>query len=524
MAKKAKSRPARVAVGQSSAHGDRAEYAYESEPARPPSAPMCTPGSRGEFVRGGNQRVEISGVQSRSDLNGRTAIASSWDAAKGRYVVDLLGGEKILLKPANLAPANPTAKLSDAEHLLDDAERKEQDDSRLAECPICLQLLVRPVTLSCGHNFCQSCIVTALHAASERCPTCRAPVPAGAKLEPNQLLSSLVRAVNPDRYDELLAQLGPAPEADAPVSATERLAWTLHVDYLSPASLIVLCVAKAIDAPLSGLGGAGSRAAVAERPMRWCDDRRRPEWDKDTEGESVPCLYGAAEPGESPLVTLLDPHAIVSTLLATWGGGRLRPPRSAGPVALASHDELVMQAWTKLVKPVSLHLFSCAWDGMCSKPGLADLVRALEWVAARVARRGPFPEADRMTLLDVCLGVPCALLVTCGSKVVQDAAEAMPSFRAWVQGAVHSLRVDAVASRSATLSVYRKKLKGAEHMPMLFNSRGGFDAMLGLMQARSGGGAAPASKPPRLVKWPCAHASSYYICPLATLYATRTLG
>jgi len=40
-------------------------------------------------------------------------------------------------------------------------------------------------------------------------------------------------------------------------------------------------------------------------------------------------------------VQLVQPSAILSTLLAMWGGGRLRPPHAAGPIALARHDELL---------------------------------------------------------------------------------------------------------------------------------------------------------------------------------------
>ena len=50
------------------------------------------------------KQVVITGT-SREDLNGRTGTATSFDHARGRYVVELDGEiEKLKLKPENLAP------------------------------------------------------------------------------------------------------------------------------------------------------------------------------------------------------------------------------------------------------------------------------------------------------------------------------------------------------------------------------------------------------------------------------------
>ncbi|KAI2558389.1 TRIM5 isoform 4, partial [Pan troglodytes] len=45
-------------------------------------------------------------------------------------------------------------------------------------CPICLELLTQPLSLDCGHSFCQACL-TANHKKSmldkgeSSCPVCR---------------------------------------------------------------------------------------------------------------------------------------------------------------------------------------------------------------------------------------------------------------------------------------------------------------------------------------------------------------
>ena len=42
------------------------------------------------------------------------------------------------------------------------------------ECPVCFQLFYRPVTLGCGHTFCQVCLSRAVR-HSPQCPLCRLP-------------------------------------------------------------------------------------------------------------------------------------------------------------------------------------------------------------------------------------------------------------------------------------------------------------------------------------------------------------
>ncbi|KAI8504471.1 PREDICTED: RING finger protein 166-like [Branchiostoma belcheri] len=40
-------------------------------------------------------------------------------------------------------------------------------------CSICLEIFLKPVTTSCGHTFCSSCIAPCLQLASPNCPLCR---------------------------------------------------------------------------------------------------------------------------------------------------------------------------------------------------------------------------------------------------------------------------------------------------------------------------------------------------------------
>ncbi|KAF5925112.1 E3 ubiquitin-protein ligase TRIM38 [Diceros bicornis minor] len=71
-----------------------------------------------------------------------------------------------------------------------------------ATCSICLNLMVEPVSISCGHSYCHSCIVgfiKNLHRMEPwletfSCPQCRAPFQM-ASLRPNKQLGSLIEAM-----------------------------------------------------------------------------------------------------------------------------------------------------------------------------------------------------------------------------------------------------------------------------------------------------------------------------------------
>ena len=389
------------------------------------------------------------------------------------------------------------------------AEEEEEEEISL-ECPICLALLFRPVTLGCGHNFCEDCLHKAMADGSQRCATCRCPLPSGGALEPNRLLAALVRAREPQAYEAQQASSGPCGSCGAPrpQPRMESLRWTLAVDYLSVASLIVLVVGRRVGVPLE--------ATCTERPMRWCDDKRRPEWQKDAPEDAVPCLQGSPGRGGGE-VALVQPAAILSTVLSVWGGGKLRPPFAAGPLALAKHDELVARAWEAVVRPIALHLFSTCWDGMLAFPVIKETVQALIWVDAHVCAAAEFPrEPSKLTLLHVVAAVPCLLLLTLGmpmqskdgaqqhTSFVIEAMQAMPRFRAWMRAAYAMLGADveALSQRSPQYRHYRENLAGKELGSLLMAGTGFGAAGLACLV-----GGAP-SKPAKMPSWPYSNLGS----------------
>ncbi|XP_062977805.1 zinc finger protein RFP-like [Elgaria multicarinata webbii] len=73
-----------------------------------------------------------------------------------------------------------------------DAENRRERARRHVTCPVCLNYFSGPVTLQCGHSFCETCIRRCLEEAA-KCPQCRAKV--DSDFHPSYALSSLVEVV-----------------------------------------------------------------------------------------------------------------------------------------------------------------------------------------------------------------------------------------------------------------------------------------------------------------------------------------
>ncbi|XP_042306772.1 zinc finger protein RFP-like isoform X2 [Sceloporus undulatus] len=71
------------------------------------------------------------------------------------------------------------------------AEYSLQDLCEEATCSICLDFFTEPVTIDCGHNFCQACLKNYWVATEASCPQCREKVQY-TQLRPNRQLANVV--------------------------------------------------------------------------------------------------------------------------------------------------------------------------------------------------------------------------------------------------------------------------------------------------------------------------------------------
>lgn len=87
----------------------------------------------------------------------------------------------------------------------DDSSEDWVRDQHELDCPLCRALLFDPITTSCGHNFCRSCIVRALD-YNNRCPVCRTVVFLAPNHAVNSVIKNLAANTFPKEYRRRIAQ------------------------------------------------------------------------------------------------------------------------------------------------------------------------------------------------------------------------------------------------------------------------------------------------------------------------------
>ena len=80
-----------------------------------------------------------------------------------------------------------------------------KSDFKCLECGVCLELLCRPSSTPCGHNFCKNCLdsLRGCSFSNLKCPICRSSLPK-CKFKVNILLETLIKDLFPKEYSERL--------------------------------------------------------------------------------------------------------------------------------------------------------------------------------------------------------------------------------------------------------------------------------------------------------------------------------
>ena len=162
-----------------------------------------TPAAASKRLRQINQQIQKAAQKRQIGMWPSKPTNSNLNQRVGSSIAT--DGMKKAATQANLLfqPRNPVSK--HREDLEDKVKRQIYKlFNRELECSICFSQLIKPVTLGCGHNFCQLCIFKYLLAYPKKCALCRATIRACYQdLHVNFLLDGISRKFNPTNYDKL---------------------------------------------------------------------------------------------------------------------------------------------------------------------------------------------------------------------------------------------------------------------------------------------------------------------------------
>ncbi len=105
---------------------------------------------------------------------------------------------------------------------------REEVDKGL-ECTMCLSFLCRPRTLSCGHSFCEPCIISWLRTGNLICPLCRSPLTERGVINPNYALEVACGFIFGEEYVKRLREFEDI-NCVPPKVVNQMLTYLAHVD------------------------------------------------------------------------------------------------------------------------------------------------------------------------------------------------------------------------------------------------------------------------------------------------------
>jgi hypothetical protein len=309
----------------------------------------------------------------------------------------------------------------------------DDEELELLSCTVCTSLCEQPVTTSCGHSYCRSCLASWLSQGRATCPNCRAAIP-------NTLPAisiTLQCAIDALKARSAAAAAAPASPAAAVAAA-------------APGAPSLDCSPAAYEAALGELGSEASRALLTScwaHRRAACDALRRIDRSATVSSSSYAQLWRGASAKEAGApIALRAPPAHESASLGSILERRYEAGRLARPADLASHPVFAAYAsfedlhrWAGCLWPETLRLADLkeakalaalrehegAWGALAR-----DAAAAWALVHAHLSREAAVAEAvgaanaqlRRAEELGLSWGshsVPAALLPAAGMKVEQ---------------------------------------------------------------------------------------------------------
>lgn len=104
------------------------------------------------------------------------------------------------------------------------------------QCPLCLKLLLSPVSLLCGHTFCRNCIRKS-YELYKTCPICRADIVSIGSFQVNFMIQAFIQKTFPQEYMKRRAE---EVEVQMPKNTTSLLIVPLNTGVMFPGATLTL--------------------------------------------------------------------------------------------------------------------------------------------------------------------------------------------------------------------------------------------------------------------------------------------
>jgi len=157
--------------------------------------------SKGRENKNSEMNVGISNISGSIKMCKRKMISTLDRHLRIFYLLALknsIDEDEAILQTCNMV-LDITKKTILSNKLLEKRIEKENSHSHPLKCNFCTELLYMPVTLACGHSFCQSC-VSNMQELYSTCYVCGKRLPKEKKLKVNVTLMTVIQKIRPNGW------------------------------------------------------------------------------------------------------------------------------------------------------------------------------------------------------------------------------------------------------------------------------------------------------------------------------------